>query len=94
MQRHFDDELIELKQKILRMGALVEDQLQQATKALIDRDVVLAQQVIEAAEQGDAKPLELLTQALQSPFTRRPELEHFDAAAPTWASCLSISCSS
>ncbi|MFD0949548.1 YdiU family protein [Paraperlucidibaca wandonensis] len=54
----------------------------------------LAQQVIEAAEQGDAKPLELLTQALQSPFTRRSELEHFDAAAPEWASCLSISCSS
>ena len=47
MQRHFDEELIELKQKILRMGALVEDQLQQATKALMDRDVILAQQVID-----------------------------------------------
>ncbi len=47
MQRHFDEELTELKQKILRMGALVEDQLQQATKALVDRDVVLAQQVID-----------------------------------------------
>ena len=29
------------------MGALVEDQLQQATKALMDRDVILAQQVID-----------------------------------------------
>ncbi len=47
MQRHFDEELTELKQKILRMGALVEDQLQQATKALVDRDGILAQQVID-----------------------------------------------
>lgn len=47
MQRHFDEELAELKQKILRMGALVEEQIQEAMKALVDRDEVLARQVIE-----------------------------------------------
>ena len=47
MERHFDEELAELKQKILRMGAMVEDQIQQAIKALVDRDEVLARQVIE-----------------------------------------------
>lgn len=47
MQRHFDEELVELKQKILRMGALVEEQIQQATKALVERDVIRAQQVID-----------------------------------------------
>ncbi len=47
MQRHFDEELAELKQKILRMGALVEEQIQQAAKALVERDVILAQQVID-----------------------------------------------
>ena len=47
MQRHFDEELAELKDKILRMGAMVEEQVQQAMKALIDRDEVLARQVIE-----------------------------------------------
>ncbi|MCA9471482.1 MAG: phosphate signaling complex protein PhoU [Nitrospirales bacterium] len=46
MQRHFDEELTELKQKILRMGALVEEQIQQATHALTSRDVDLAQEVI------------------------------------------------
>ena len=47
MQRHFDEELAELKDKILRMGAMVEEQVQQAMKALIDRDEILARQVIE-----------------------------------------------
>lgn len=46
MQRHFDEELAGLKEKILRMGALVEEQIQQSLKALIDRDEALAQQVI------------------------------------------------
>lgn len=47
VQRHFDEELGDLKQKILHMGALVEDQVERAKKALIERDEVLAKQVIE-----------------------------------------------
>ena len=47
MQRHFDEELAELKEKILRMGALVEEQIQQALKALVERDEILARQVIQ-----------------------------------------------
>ena len=47
MQRHFDEELSDLKQKILHMGALVEDQVERAKKALIERNEVLAKQVIE-----------------------------------------------
>ena len=46
MQRHFDEELAGLKAKILRMGALVEEQIQQSLKALVDRDEALAQRVI------------------------------------------------
>ena len=47
MQRHFDEELADLKEKLLRMGALVEEQIRQAIKALVDRDEVLARQVIQ-----------------------------------------------
>src|SRR5688500_6426824 len=47
MQRHFDLELDDLKQKLLRMGAAVEDQVQTALRALVDRDNALAQRVIE-----------------------------------------------
>lgn len=47
MQRHFHEELAALKEKILRMGALVEEQIQQALKALVERDDTLARKVIE-----------------------------------------------
>lgn len=47
MQRHFDDELAALRGKLLQMGALVEEQIQEALRALVNRDEALARQVIE-----------------------------------------------
>ena len=47
MQRHFDQELADLKHEILRMGGLVEQQIQRAMQALVDRDSALARLVIE-----------------------------------------------
>ena len=46
MQRHFHDELKELKQKLLRMGLLVEETIEKAIQALLKRDNVIANQVI------------------------------------------------
>lgn len=46
MERHFDIELNALKEKILRMGALVEEQIANAVKAMTNRDAALARQVI------------------------------------------------
>ncbi len=46
MERHFDLELNELKEKILRMGALVEEQITNAIKALTERNSDLARKVI------------------------------------------------
>lgn len=40
MQRHFDQDLAHLKQQLLRMGGLVESQIQQALQALVDRDLI------------------------------------------------------
>lgn len=47
MQRHFDQELADLRTQILRMGSLVEEQIERSIKALVDRDVDLASRVIE-----------------------------------------------
>ena len=44
--RHFDEELAALKEQILRMGSLVEQQVQQAIAALIERDADLARTII------------------------------------------------
>ena len=46
MLRHFDEELATLKSKLLQMGALVEEQIREALRALVDRDEDLAKKVI------------------------------------------------
>ena len=46
MQRHLDEELRLLNQEILRMGSLVEDALAKARKALVERNIQLAEEVI------------------------------------------------
>src|SRR5947208_17067097 len=47
MDRHFDEELKELKAKILSMGSMVESQIQRALRPLTERDSALARRVIE-----------------------------------------------
>lgn len=47
MQRHFDEELKELNQDILKMGAFAQDAIYKSVEALKNRDKNLAQSVIE-----------------------------------------------
>lgn len=51
MQRHFDEELGQLKDKLFKMGLLVEEAIRKSIQALIKRDTKLAEEVIE----GDQK---------------------------------------
>ncbi len=46
MQRHFDRDIEEIKQLLLRMGGLVEQQMMDSVRALLDRNSDLAQLVI------------------------------------------------
>ena len=50
MQRHLDDELRILNQEILRMGSLVEEALAKTMKALVERNIQLAEEVITSDE--------------------------------------------
>jgi phosphate transport system protein len=59
MARHFHEELDGLKQTLLAMGALVEDQIRQVMRALVDRDDVLAQSVIERDREVNAYDVEV-----------------------------------
>jgi len=45
MERHFDEELNELKAQILQMGAIAEEMIQKAVKALIERRDALTEEV-------------------------------------------------
>jgi phosphate transport system protein len=72
-RHHFEEDLQTLKQRLLRMGALVEERVHQAIVALIERRLDLAQQVAvsdqyvnELQIEIDDRALKLL--ALQNPM--------------------------
>lgn len=54
----------------------------------------MAQEAIEAAEQGDSGPLEALHAVLRDPFGEHPEHALWAKHPPTWAQTLEVSCSS
>ena len=75
MHRHFDDELKDLKAKLLRMGGMVEEQIQGALRALVERDSRLAREIIENDHQVNTLDVEvdedcLRLLALQQPTAR------------------------
>jgi len=59
MQRHFHEELEALKQTLLAMGGLVEDQIRRVMRALLERDDVVAREVIERDRQVNAYDVEV-----------------------------------
>jgi phosphate transport system protein len=59
MQRHFHEELDALKQTLLAMGGLVEDQIRRVMVALLERDDDLAREVIERDRQVNAYDVEI-----------------------------------
>ena len=65
MQRHFDDELKSVKDRILRMGALVEDQIANAIKGLVDRDSEISRDVIANDHQVNALDVEIDEECLR-----------------------------
>jgi phosphate transport system protein len=57
--RHFDEELSDLKTKLLRMAAQAEDQIDKALTALVTRDSALAREVIERDHLVNALDVEI-----------------------------------
>ncbi len=59
MYRHFHEELDTLKQTLLAMGGLVEDQIRSVMSALLQGDDTLAQEVIERDQEVNAYDVEV-----------------------------------
>ncbi len=73
INRSFGGQLVELQQELLRMGALVEDQLRAAVRSLTDKNSGLAREVIAEDDRVDAMEMEierscLTLLALQQPL--------------------------
>ena len=65
MTAHFVDLLTELRRRSLRMAALVEDIVQEASEALFRCDPVLAQRVVERDRDVDAEEVEVETEVIR-----------------------------
>jgi phosphate transport system protein len=59
MQRHFDRDIEEIKDLLLRMGAMVEESIARAIRALLDRDLALAAEVIASDDRIDRMEIEI-----------------------------------
>ncbi len=59
MQRHFDEELRQLKDKLFKMGLLVEEAVRKSIQALIKRDSKLAQEITEQDQKINILEIEI-----------------------------------
>jgi phosphate transport system protein len=65
MTKHFDRELEKLKKKILSLGALVEERVYLAIKAIEDRDPDLAEKIIRSDHEIDETEVEIEEECLK-----------------------------
>src|ERR1051326_332887 len=72
MNRHFDREIEQVKELLLRMGATVEDQISESIRALLDRDSDLAQKVIGNDTAIDQMELDIDQHTIELIATMQP----------------------
>jgi phosphate transport system protein len=72
MHRHFEEELSELKQKLLTMASLVERSLHQAIKALVERDAQMALRVFNGEETVNQLQIEIDDRAMRLLALQQP----------------------
>lgn len=73
MHRHFDEELKELKEKLLRMSSLAEEAICTAIKSLVDRDSNLAEKVIKSDDAINMLEIEIDELSIKLLALRQPE---------------------
>lgn len=59
VQRHFDRDIEEIKAVLLRMGAMVEEAMQQSIRALLDGDLAVAEEVIANDDRIDQMEIQI-----------------------------------
>ncbi len=59
MQRHFDEELVQLKDKLFKMGLLVEEAIRRSIESLVKRDSKLAEEIIEQDQKINILEIEI-----------------------------------
>jgi phosphate transport system protein len=65
MQRHFDHDITDIKDKLLRMGTMVEESIQSSIRALLERDTALAEAVIARDDEIDSMEVDIDRRVLE-----------------------------
>lgn len=65
MERHFDEELKALNEKLLKMAAFVEEAISDSVKSLIESDSALAEEVIRSDEKINMLEIEIDEESLK-----------------------------
>ncbi len=72
IERHFDEELQELRKNLLKMASLVDEAVRGVLKSLKERDAELAEKIIEKDEEIDMLEIEIDRQCLELIAKRQP----------------------
>jgi phosphate transport system protein len=72
MERHFDEELRDLKNDLLKMAAMVEEAIHKSMEALTNRDLKLADSVIESDARIDEREVQIEEAAIDLLARRQP----------------------
>ncbi|MFN2431900.1 MAG: phosphate signaling complex protein PhoU [Gemmatimonadota bacterium] len=72
MERHFEQQLTELQNRILTMAGLAEEQLRASVKALLERDAGLARGVFDSDRRIDALENEIEEMSIHLLATQQP----------------------
>ncbi|HUP66033.1 MAG TPA: phosphate signaling complex protein PhoU [Thermoanaerobaculia bacterium] len=72
MQRHFDKDIEELTEMLLRLGAMIEDSITHSIRALLERDTELAELVISRDDEIDQMELDIDAATLRLIATMQP----------------------
>ena len=71
-ETHFQKELEELKENLLKMAALVEEAINNAVRSLVKRDFELAQKAFEAEDKINTMDIDINTECLNLLALRQP----------------------
>ncbi|MEJ2695331.1 MAG: phosphate signaling complex protein PhoU [Candidatus Sulfobium sp.] len=69
----FDEELMQLKEKVLKMGGMVEEAIKDSVRSLVDRDNEIARLVIERDHQINALDVQIDEDSIRLIALRQPK---------------------
>ena len=75
--KKYEEDLKKLREEILYMGGLVEDQIQKAVKSLVDRDSELAQIIIERDHEVNRLDVEIDENIFCAAATKGDRLKNY-----------------